>query len=248
MYLKINVWNKKVQWKSHLLGAQTASDSPLLKSFTNTHCTKLVLITMFTQAMVYALYLAWPSPQSPALNNPDPSLFPVSEFCGFVSQSGQDFFKTNPMGMKIIFFNYDLISRTATKQINCHAHRAKNIQVPFCLPVLGIDSTCVMKLHLPEIVWLPPYKFRWQILNIAALGGLKQHWCFVYISRYVNRFYTINLFPKNKLMKSIQDIAMNVSIVHIPEELFPFSHLCCPYSISYNALSVSCRDTHAWIG
>lgn len=46
-------------------------------------------------------------------------------------------------------------------------------------------------------------------------------------------------------MKSIQDIAMNVSIVHIPEELFPLSHLCCPYSISYNALSVSCRVTHA---
>lgn len=75
-----------------------------------------------------------------------------------------------------------------------------------CPPALGIDSTCVMKLYLPESQWIPPFLFCWQICGIDAQEGLKQHWCFVYISRYVNRFYTIKLFPKNKLMKRIQDI------------------------------------------
>ena len=178
---------------------------------------------MFTQAMVYALYLASPPSQFPPLKQSWPQLISCVRILWVCEPIRTVFLQNKSNGNEnYYFFNYDLISRTATKQINCHAHRAKNIQVPFCLPVLGIDSTCVMKLHLPERIWLPLVSSAGRFLNIAALGGLKQHWCFVYISRYVNRFYTINLFPKNKLMKSIQDIAMNVSIVHIPEELFPF--------------------------
>lgn len=70
-----------------------------------------------------------------------------------VSQSEQYFLKQIQTGKKMIFFcfvlNNDLISRTATKQINCHACRAKNIQPPFESTSFSIDSTCVMKLYLP---------------------------------------------------------------------------------------------------
>ena len=122
--------------------SKTVSDSPLSKSSTNTHSTKLVLISRFTQAILcmHCSYFTMSPPSlCPTLSHdmtPKPtypqhyiSPNPVGSF----GQSGVVFFrKTNPMGMKIIL-NYDFISGAAIKQINCHARRAKNIPVSFLM-------------------------------------------------------------------------------------------------------------------
>lgn len=110
-------------------GSQTASDSPLLKSFTKTHCTKLVLITTFTRAIRECTLCSISLPFPPVFQVPTsfPEALPLSAptcsaFGRIKSQSEQYFLKWIQWGF---FFNKDLISRTATKQINCHALRAK---------------------------------------------------------------------------------------------------------------------------
>lgn len=107
-----------------------------------------------------------------------------------------------------IILNNDVISRAAIKQINCHAHRAKISNYPLSLSSLCWSWNCQKASR-----WIPLVQSCWQVCSIDAprppppkRRGLKQPWCLVYRSRYVNRFYTIKLFLKNKWMKSICDI------------------------------------------
>lgn len=115
-----------------------------------------------------------------------------------------------------MILNNDIISRAAIKQINCHAHRAKNIQlssVPSPPPRLS-----ELKLKLPESRYLdprrPPAQSCWQVLQYSTPSpphppsrgrGLQQPWCLVYRSRYGNMSYTIKLFSilKNKWLNGI---------------------------------------------
>lgn len=135
-----------------LMGSQTASDSLILKRFTKTRCTKLVLITMFTQAIcvctLCSISLPTPYPQPPLSGFPPPSgnccLCPRQQipiFVRIVSQSEQYFLNRIQWG--IFFINKDLISRTATKQINCHALRAKKYPAS-----LFLSSSSPYRQHL----------------------------------------------------------------------------------------------------
>lgn len=107
---------------------------------------------------------------------------------------------------RVKIINNDIISRAAIKQVNCHALRAKISNYPLSpwlsVLMLELPESQLVNLHFPLV------QSYWQVCSMGTSSnwrGLKQPWCLVYRSRYVNMFYTIKLFSilKNKSLKSI---------------------------------------------
>lgn len=134
--------------------------------------------------------------------------------------------------VKITLYN-DIISRAAIKQINCHAHRAK-------ISIYPLFPGSLLKMELPESQLVDPYLplvlSAWQVCSMdipPKRRGLKQPWCLVYRYRYVNKFYTIKSFLKNKWSESICDISFFLVLLCIQGFLsWSFqSFLCSPWNL-----------------